>query len=229
MASTRLPGKVLLELEGKPFLWHVVNRLGQAKKVDEIILAISDSKDSDVLAEFAENNKFKYFRGSENNLLERHYLTAKNFGADVIVRIPSDNALLDPKIVDSMVEKHLNSDADYTSNVLEETFPVGLHTEVFNFSALEKAYNEVKDGDEYEKEHATPYIYRHPEMFKLQSVTADGKLRRPDIRLTTDKENDFKLIVEIYKNLYTAGKIFHTEEVIDLLDKFPHLLKINTN
>lgn len=227
VTSTRLPGKVLMDIEGKPFIWHVLERLKHAKKIDEIVLAIPDTKENDILETFAKDNKIQYFRGSENNLLERYYLSAKKLGANIIVRIPSDNALIDPRIVDVVIERHLNSDADYTSNVLEKTFPVGLHTEVFNFDALEKAYNEAKE--EYEKEHATPYIYRHPEIFKLQSVTAEGKLRRPEIRLTTDTEKDLKLIREIYKNLYIAGKIFYAEEIIDLLDKYPDLIKINTN
>jgi len=217
MNSTRLPGKVLMELEGKPFLWHVLERIKNAKKIDKIVLAIADNKESDVLEIFAKNNNIQYFRGSETNLVERYYLAAQKFGANVVVRIPSDNALTDPKIIDIVIEKHLNSDADYTSNILEETFPVGLHTEVFNFDALEKAYKNA--SDEYEKEHATPYIYRRPEMFKLQSVVAEGKLRRPDIRITTDTEEDLKLIREVYKNLYNPEKLISIDEVIDFLDK----------
>jgi spore coat polysaccharide biosynthesis protein SpsF len=226
MGSIRLPRKILLEVEGKPFLWHVIERLKHVKNIDVIVLAIPNTKDNDILEKFAKDNKIQYFRGSEGNLLERYYFAAKEFKADVIVRIPSDNALIDPEISDLVVERHLNSDADYTSNVLEATFPVGLHTEVFNFSVLEKVYKE--GGDEYEKEHATPYIYRHPELFKLQSVIAEEKLKRPDIRLTTDTENDLKLIREIYKKLYVEGKMFYTKEIIDLLNKFPELIKINT-
>ena len=226
MNSTRLPGKILMEVEGKPFLWHVLERLKYAKNVDLVVLAIPDTRENDILETFAKENKTEYFRGSENNLLERYYFSAKKFNANVVVRIPSDNALIDPQIVDIVIERHLSSDADYTSNVLEKTFPVGLHTEVFNFSAIERSYNEA--NDEYEKEHATPYIYRHPEIFKLQSVTAEEKLKRPDIRLTTDTENDLKLIREIYKNLYTPGNIFYTKEVINLLNKNPDLIKINT-
>ena len=226
MTSTRLPGKVLIDIEGKAFLWHVIERLKHAKKIDEIVLAIADTKDSDILEKFAKDNKIQYCRGSEGNLLERYYLSAKKFGADVIVRIPSDNALIDPRIVDLVIERHLNSDADYTSNVLEKTFPIGLHTEVLNFDALEKAYNKAKD--EYEKEHATPYIYRHPEIFKLQSVVAEGILKRPEIRLTTDTQKDLDLINEIYKNLYTPGEIIHINEVINFLDKNPHLIRSNT-
>ncbi len=224
--STRLPNKVLLDLAGKKFLWHVLQRIKTAKNIDELVLAMPDTQANDILEKFAEENGFKYFRGSEKNLLERHYLAAKEFGAEVVVRIPSDNAATDPGVINLVIERHLDSDADYTSNVLEETFPVGLHVEVFNLGALEKAFNNATE--EYEREHATPYIYRHPELFKLQSVAAEGKLKRPEIRLTTDIERDFELIKEIYKNLYKPGKIFYIEEVIDFLDKNPHLIKINT-
>ena len=216
VGSTRLPKKILLDLENKPFLWHVLNRIKHAKRVDEIVLAIPDTKENDILENFAKENNIKYFRGSEENLLKRHYLAVKKFGADVVVRIPSDNALADPDVIDLVIEKHLSSSADYTSNVLEATFPVGLHVEVFNFRALEKAYN--ANTDEYEKEHATPYIYRHPEIFKLQKVLADGYLKRPEIRLTTDTQDDLDLIRQIYKNLYVPGKMFYIKDVINYLD-----------
>lgn len=224
--STRLPRKILMDVQGKPFLWHVIERIKSVKNIGDVVLAIPDNEANDVLAKFAEDNNIHYFRGSEENLLERHYLAAKKFGADVIVRIPSDNALTAPEVIGLVVEKHLNSDADYTSNVLEKTFPVGLHVEVFNFSALEKAHR--AKTDEYEKEHATPYIYRHPEIFKLQNVAAEGKLKRPEIRLTTDVQKDLDLIREIYKNLYVAGQIIPINSVIDFLDKHPHLIKSNT-
>lgn len=226
MTSTRLPKKILKDVEGKPFLWHVVSRLQHVKNADQVVLAIPDTPANDELETFAKANNFAYFRGSEDNLLERHYLTAKAFGADVIVRVPSDNALTEPQIIERIIETHLNSDADYTSNVLEQTFPVGLHAEAFNFSALEKVYQ--TKTDDYEKEHATPYFYRHPELFKLQNVVAKGILQRPEIRLTTDTQKDLDLIRQIYKNLYVAGSIIKIQDVISFLDKNPELIKSNT-
>lgn len=225
MTSTRLPEKVLMNIKGKPMLWHVINRLKNTKEVNEIILTIPDSNENDVLEEFAEENQVKYFRGSEEDVLLRYYQAAKKFKSKVIVRITSDCPLIDSEIVDLVIEKHLKSDADYTSNSLKRTFPRGLDVEVFNFKVLEKSYREAKEH--YEREHVTPYIYLHPKIFKLQNIEAKGKLRKPEIRLTVDRKEDLRSIKEIYRYLYNPRKIFNTKEVIGLLDKYPELLKIN--
>lgn len=225
MTSTRLPGKVLMNIEGKPMLWHVINRLRFSKKLDDIILAIPDTKENDILEKFVKDNKLKYFRGSEKDVLSRYYEAAKFFSVDLIVRITSDCPLIDPKIVDLVIEEHLNSTADYSSNSLKKTFPRGLDVEVFNFEILEMVYKEAKE--DYQREHVTPYIYEHPEIFEVQNIEAKGKLRRPELRLTVDTKEDLQLIKEIYKYLYRPKKIFYTEEIIDLLNKHPELIKIN--
>lgn len=225
--STRLPGKVVLEIAGKPMLWHVINRLRFSKKINEIVLAIPDTKENDILESFAQNYNLNYFRGSENDVLSRYYEVAKKFKCEVIVRVTSDDPLIDPKILDTIIEKHLSLRADYTSNNLKRTFPLGLDAEVFNFDALERAYKEAKAN--YEKEHVTPYIYEHPGIFKLRNVPAKKKLRRPELRLTVDTKEDLQLVREIYKHLYRPEKIFYTEEVIDLFNKHPELTKINEN
>jgi len=227
VTSTRLPNKVLMDIEGKPLLWYVINRLKSSKQLNDIILAIPDTKENDILEKFAGENNLKYFRGNEENVLSRYYGAAKKFGVDIIVRITSDNPLIDPKIVDLTIEKHLNSVADYTSNGLERSFPRGLDTEVFSFEVLEKSFKNAKE--DYQREHVTPYIYDHPEVFKLQNVLAEGKLRRPELRWTVDTKEDFELIKKIYKQLYRPGKIFYSGEVIDLLDKEPELIKINVH
>ncbi len=225
ITSTRLPGKVLMDIEGKPMLWHVINRLKSSKKLDDIILTIPDTKENDILEKFAKDNKVKYFRGNENNVLSRYYETAKKFHCEVIVRLTSDCPLIDPKIVDLVIEKHLNRGVDYTSNVIKKTFPRGLDVEVFNFMVLEKAHKGAKEN--YQREHVTPYIYEHPEIFKLQNITAKGILKRPEIRLTVDTKEDLRLIKEIYKYFSKPQKIFYAKEIIELLDKYPELKKIN--
>jgi spore coat polysaccharide biosynthesis protein SpsF (cytidylyltransferase family) len=227
MTSTRLPGKVLMKIEGKPTLWHVINRLKFSKKLNDIILAIPDTKENSVLEEFAKDNAIKFFRGSEKDVLSRYYETAKKFKVDVIVRITSDCPLIDPRIVDLVIKKHLNSNVDYTSNTLERTFPRGLDVEVFNFEAFRRVYKEAKEN--YQREHVTPYIYEHPDIFKLQNVEAKGKLKHPELRLTVDTKEDLQLIREIYKYLYKPGKIFYVEEIINLLNRYPELVKININ
>jgi len=225
MTSTRLPGKVLENIAGKAMVWHVINRLSFSKKIDDIILAIPTTKESNVLEDFARDHNLKCFRGSEEDVLLRFYGAAKEFGCDVIVRVTSDCPLIDPEIVDLIIEKYQK--VDYASNTLERSFPRGLDAEVFSFSVLEKAHKEAKEY--YQREHVTPYIYEHPEIFKLYSVKAEGKLKRPDLRLTVDTKEDLELVREIYKHLYNPQKIFLTKEVIDLFERNPELSEINNN
>jgi len=225
MTSTRLPGKVLMEIEGKPMLWHVINRLKFCKKLNDIILAIPNTKENNILEKFAKKYNLKYYRGSENDVLSRYYNAAKKFRCDIIVRLTSDCPLIDPEIVDKVVERHLKTGADYTSNVLKRTFPRGLDTEVFNFSVLKKVFYDAKEN--YQREHITPYIFENPAIFKLQNIEAEGKLRRPDLRLTVDTPDDLRLISEIFRILYQPGKTISIEEVIDLLTEKPELAKIN--
>jgi len=225
MTSTRLPGKVLMDIEGKPMLWHVVNRLKFSEKLDDIILAIPNTKKNNILEKFAKDNKVKYFRGSEEDVLSRYYKTAKKFKCDLIVRITSDCPLIDPQIVDLVIEKHLKLNADYTSNTLKRTFPRGLDVEVFNFKVLKKAQKEAKE--DYQREHVTPYIYKNPEIFKIQNIKAERRLRYLEIRLTVDTKKDLRLIREIYKRLYKPKKIFYTEEIINLLNNHKELVRIN--
>jgi spore coat polysaccharide biosynthesis protein SpsF len=224
MTSTRLPGKVLKDISGEPMLRHLLDRLRSTNTIDNVILAIPHSKQNDKLENLAKELKLPCFRGSEDDVLSRYYEAAVEFGMEAIVRITSDCPLIDPWITDTVIAAHLNSNADYTSN---KGFPRGLDTEVFNFDALNRAYKEAKQN--YEREHVTPYIYLHPEIFKLKSVEATGKLRRPDLRLTVDTEEDLRLIREIFKRLYRDGRIFYTEDVIDLLDKHPELVAINAH
>jgi len=227
-SSTRLPKKVLVNIENKPMLLHVINRLKLSKKIDEIILAMPDCKEDDVLEEFANKYRIEYYRGSRDNVLSRYYGAAKKYHSDVIVRITSDCPLIDPAIVDLVVSKHLNAGADYTSNVMKRTFPRGLDVEVFNFGALDRANREA--SEEYEKEHVTPYIYEHPEMFKLENLEATTILRRPDLRLTVDTEEDLRLMKEIYGSLYRKNmEYFSIEKVIELFNSTPELAKINSH
>jgi len=231
MGSTRLPGKVLMDIGSRPMLWHVINRLKYSKKLNDIILAIPDTKENDILERFAEENRVKYFRGSEKDVLSRYYQTAKHFKCDLIIRITGDCPLIDSEIIDMVILKHLNFNVDYSTNTfigtnnLKITFPRGFDTEIFYFKNLEKAYKETKK--DYDREHVTPYVKEHPEIFNLQSIEAEGKFRRPELRLVVDTKEDLELIRAIYKYLYKPSKIFYAKEIIGLFDKHPGLVKIN--
>lgn len=225
MGSTRLPGKVLKVAAGKPLLWHLFDRLKHSKEIHDIVLATSKSPNDNALQSFAEEFGFPFFRGSEKNVLERYYETAAEFNGDTIVRVTGDNPLIDPRMADKIIRKHLSSGADYTSNTLKKTYPIGLSVEVFQYGALERANKEAKHG--YEREHVTPYFYLRPEKFKIQSVEARGKLRRPDLRLTLDTSEDLVLIKKVFEELYRPGQMFYTEDIIDLFGRKPQLAKIN--
>jgi len=225
ITSTRLPGKVLMDIEGRPMLWYVINRLKYSKKLNDIILAIPNTKENDILEKFAEDNKIKYFRGSEEDVLSRYYGTAKKFKCDVIVRITADCPLIDPEIVDLIIEKHLNSNTNYTSNTLKRTFPRGLDTEVFNFEILEKVYKKAKNNSE--REHVTLYIGNRPEIFRLASIK--NRKNFSHMRWAVDEIKDLEFVQEVYKRLYKKGEIFLMKDIINLSKKHPKLMEINKN
>ncbi|MBU2540202.1 glycosyltransferase family protein [Patescibacteria group bacterium] len=231
MGSTRLPGKVLMDIMGKPMLWHLINRLKFSKRINEVILAIPDTKENDALEKFAEENKIKYFRGSEEDVLSRYFKAAQKFKCDLIVRMTSDCPLIDPKIADLVIEKHLNYGADFTANflegkrgeTLERTFLHGTELEVFNFSTLENAYQQAKEP--YQREHVDPYIFEHPEIFKIAAIKNTEDVSY--MRCTVDEMKDLELVREIYKRLYKKGEIFFMEDVVNLLKTHPELMEIN--
>lgn len=227
MGSARLPGKVLKKVSSMPMLWYMFDRLKYSQEVDKIILATSTSSKDDQLVSFAEEYQIPCFRGSEEDVLGRYYGAAIYFEGETIVRLTGDCPLIDPQVTDQVILTHLSSNADYTSNTILRTFPRGLDTEVFSFETLKKTYKEGKKN--YEREHVTPYIYQHPDKFHLESVVAEKKLRRSDLRITVDTEKDLKLIRKIFEALYKENEIFHTEDIIGLLDKNPELLKINAH
>jgi len=228
LGSTRLPGKVLKELVGRPLLWHVFDKLKYSKKIQRIILATTTSVQDDQLEDFAQKNGISCFRGEEEDVLARFYGAAKHYKCTgIIIRVSSDEPLIDPNIVDRVIDAHLAQSNDYTSIGVANGFPLGLDTEAFNFAVLERAFNEASLA--HEREHVTPYIYQHPDIFKIGSIEAEGKLKRPELRLTVDTEEDLRLIREIYASLYHPGRVFCTEDVIDLIDKRPELAAINAH
>ena len=225
MGSTRLPGKVLKPVSGKPILWHMFNRLKFTDELDQLVLATSDLPKDDPLEEFAKGHGVTFFRGSEEDVLNRYYKAAKEYKGSVIVRLTGDCPLIDPKVTDKVVRDHFITEADYAANTIKRTYPRGLDTEVFNFEVLEKA--EKNATESYEREHVTPYIRERPHDFRLNTVVAEGELRRPDLRLTVDQEEDLALIREIFDHFYQEGEIFETKQVIDFLDENPDIASIN--
>lgn len=227
-SSSRLPKKVLKSLpygSNITVLEQVIRRLKQSKLLDEIIVATTVNGDDDEIVAIAEKENVLYFRGSEFNVLERYYETALDNQLDVVVRITSDCPCVDFTIVDSVIQNHLDSNANYTSNSLVESFPRGIDVEVINFDALKKAFNEW--SFEFEKEHVTPFIYKsHPEDFKINSFVNDN-LNCSDIRITLDTSKDYALLCAIYDYLYYENEFFLLEDILKLFDEKPWLKIIN--
>ena len=225
--SSRLPGKVLLNLEGKTVLEHVLNRL---KAVDfnlDIVVATSTNPMDDSIAELSLKLGVQFYRGSEFDVLDRFYHAARQVEASVIIRCNSDCPLIDPKIVELVFNQYFNSEEafDYVSNILEPTFPTGMHCEIFSFAALESAH--LKATDSLEREHVTPYIYRRPDFFRLKNVAQKKDLSSH--RWTLDFPEDFELISRIYGALYKLDPMFDTEAILTLLETNPDWSKINAH
>ena len=224
MGSTRLPGKVLLDLAGKPMLGRDMNRLARADTLAQVVVATTVEPADDAIVDLCEDRDWSYFRGSEEDVLDRYYRVAKAQEADVVVRITSDCPLIEPQVVDQVVSAFLERqpELDYASNTApERTFPRGLDTEVMHFDALERAWRE--DDNPAWREHVTPYIRRHPELFESYGVLNDDDLSR--MRWTVDTPEDLAFVRCIYEHF--GHDKFSWREVLTLLEKYPEWLAIN--
>lgn len=222
--SSRLPGKAMKLLDGKYSILHyVINQLKYSKLLDDIIIATTDLKEDDVIVKFAQENGFKYFRGSEKDVLDRHYQCAKKFEFSTIVRIPSDKPLIDPHIVDKVVQVFLTSKYDYVSNFLQYTFPFGTEVEVFSFEALEKTWKLAILPSE--REHVTPYIYNHRDKFKIFNVNNSENLSH--LRWEVDREKDLEIVKRIVERIKTRPIVL--KDIMNLYALDPTLFNINKN
>jgi len=225
MGSTRLPGKVMKDLKGKPVLWHVIERVKQAENIDQTIIATTTAQRDSIIFEKAKEWGVKAYRGSEEDVLARHYEAANKYEIDTVVRITSDCPLIDPHIIDEIVEYYNNDDYTLVTNAGSDlnnrTYPRGLDTEVFSFEVLEKAYKNAEE--KYQREHVTPYIYENYEDVYYYKNNQDLS----NYRLTLDTKEDFELIKALYNKLYNGNHDFYLNEIIEVLNKNKELLKIN--
>ncbi len=245
--STRLPGKVLREVRGKTLLEHLVDRLKAGKSIDRIVLATTVKASDDAIVEVAKQTGVGWFRGSEDDVLSRYVGAAQAYEAEVVIRVTSDCPLIDPGVIDRVVDLYFRSGVDYASNTIERTYPRGLDVEVFSMQALLRAEalsSKLPSGQISERsleqlpghstahpyrEHVTLYMYRHPEKFSLANLAAEGELHWPEVRLCVDTPEDFLLIETIYRELYQEGEIINITDVIGLLKSQPELLQINAH
>jgi len=226
MGSTRLPGKVMMKINGQPMLWHVINRLSCSKLINKIVVATTKSSGDKIIADFCSKNGIDCFRGSQENVLDRYYKAALKYKAETIVRITADCPLIDPDITDKVIRGYLNhSYFAGASNVVKRTYPRGLDTEVFAFKVFKQAWEKAKSRDH--REHVTKYIYEHPDKYKIFSI--EDKQDNSSLRWTVDENRDLLFLRKVYARLQSGNNIFKTPQVIRLLERDPLLFDINRN
>lgn len=225
MTSTRLPGKVLRQVNNKPLLQYMVERLQRIQLADQIVIATTTNQTDDCIAELATRLDIGCFRGSEEDVLDRVLQAAKAFKIDIIVETTGDCPLIDPIESNKVIEKYLANDVDYVSNVLQRTYPRGMDTQVFSTATLDKVAQETQDP--IDREHVSYYIYQHPEQFNLANISAPSALNHPEVRLTVDTIEDATLIETLIKNLYADEPCPSLEVILKHLQENPKLLEIN--
>ena len=224
MCSSRLPGKVMMKPDDhNPIVFHVIKQLQNCKLLDEIVVATTNLSEDDELAKFVKNMGVLLFRGNSDDVLDRYYQCAKEFSFSDIVRITSDNPLIDPTIVDLVISKYLEGASEYVTNSFPKTFPQGTETEVFSFRILEDVWKNAKKPSE--REHVTPYISNNPEKFKINNVSYPENLSH--LRWTVDTESDFNLVQILLKKIKNRPVLM--KDILNLFEKEPNLKKINEN
>ena len=224
MSSSRLPGKVLAPVLGQPLIALQVERVSRASTLDQVILATSDQSSDDPIATLCESLPIKFFRGSLDDVLDRVYRAVSPFRPDHVVRLTGDCPLCDPALIDSVVECHLNTGAEYTSNVRPPTWPDGLDVEIMRFETLETAWREAKLPSE--REHVTRFIARRPDRF-TQSCLRNGS-DLSNLRWTVDEPQDLEFVRLVFERLYSKNRAFSTEDVLELLSREPGIANLNS-
>lgn len=224
MGSTRLPGKVMLKLGQNSILAHVIKRAQSIKSINKVIVATTNKPEDDIIEKEALLKGAHLYRGSESNVLERYYLAGKTFDLDIVIRITADCPLLDPTISGQILDRVILNNYDYSSNSLVTSFPRGLETEVFTFSALEQAY--LQATMEYELEHVTPFIYQNPQLFHINSF--ENKTDYSYHRWTLDTEDDWILIQRIH-SLIKDQDNYSWSKILNIVNKNRSLQEINAH
>jgi len=223
MGSRRLPGKSLAEIEGRPMLWHVIQRVKQATLVDRVVVATSDSAADDAIEKMCIAEGIQCHRGSETDVLDRFYHAARDEKAAQILRITADCPLIDPVVIDRVIRRFQVGDVDYASNAMVRSYPDGLDTEIFSFTALERAWHEASKVSE--REHVTPYL--RSQKFRTANVENDSQLQYQHFRWTVDETEDLEFIRAVYKS-FRGKESFGMKEVFELIEQTPGLAKLNS-
>lgn len=228
MSSSRLPKKVLLPILGESLLYRMIERLQQIKHKASIVIATSENSEDDVIEEFCQAKNITCFRGSLNNLLDRHYQVGVLTNADIVIKIPSDCPLIDPRIVDKVLDFYVENEGkyDFVSNLHPATYPDGNDVEIMTFKALKKAWQEATRP--LELEHTTPYFWENPDKFRLANVTWETGLDYSmSHRFTIDYYEDYLFIKKVFEELYPQNSAFSLEDILTLLQEKPEIFEIN--
>lgn len=228
MSSSRLPGKIMLPILGKPLLLRMIERVQQAKFIGQLLIATSTNKDDDEVEEFCLTNNLACYRGHLTDLLDRHYQTGKKYSADAIVKIPSDCPLIDPQVIDKVINHFLeNKELDYVSNLHPASYPDGNDVEIMSFDSLKCAWKDATK--QYEREHTTPFIWENDDAFKIGNVSWEtGFDYSATHRWTIDYPEDFEFIRRVYEELYVINKNFSLNDILSLLNRKPEIAEINS-
>lgn len=215
MTSSRLPGKVLMPVLGKPMLQLMIERVRKAKYVNDIIVATTTNDTDDPVANLCAELNIKVFRGSEHDVLARVYNAHKTFGSNIVVELTGDCPLIEPQLIDLCILTFLNQDLDYVATNQVKTYPNGQAVQVFSFELLE--YLNFNALTEYDREHVSPSIYQNPDKYRLRYIDAKDAHHAPDIRTTLDTPEDFRIINAVYEKFYPANPDFTLEEMIPFI------------
>lgn len=227
--SSRLPGKVLLPLAGESLLIRMIDRVAASTTADAVVIATTREADDDAIELLCNEHGYACYRGHSTDLLDRHYQTAKAYGADVVVKIPSDCPLIDPAVIDRVIGFYQSNAAsyDFVSNLHPATYPDGNDVEVMPLGVLKEAWLEA--SKEYEREHTTPFIWEQPERYRIGNVEWEGgrdySMTR---RFTIDYPEDYEFVRRVYDELYTPEHpIFSLGDILALLEMKPEIFEIN--
>lgn len=223
MSSTRLSGKVLMEVMGRPLLSYQIERLSFSKTIDKIIIATTVNREDDTIVELAQKEGLTFYRGLENDVLDRYYQTAKKHNVNHIMRLTADCPLIDPDICDSIAKVYFESGVDYIHT--GQTFAEGLDCEIIGFKALRRAWFEAKQKSE--REHVTLYIHNHSELFK--TMVRENDIDDSRYRITVDEKEDFLVVKAILENLYRGSDTYFTiGDIKFYLDAHPEVYSLNS-
>jgi spore coat polysaccharide biosynthesis protein SpsF len=228
MGSSRLPGKVILPLAGKPLLLRMYKRVAASKYAGEIVIAVTEDESDNELAVLCQKNNLNFFRGSSVDLLDRHYKTAKKYNAQAVVKIPSDCPLIDSDIIDKVILYYINNSDkfDYVSNLHPPSYPDGNDVEIMSFKTLENAWINAKK--DFEREHTTPFLWENPDKFRIGNVLWETDLDYSMThRFTIDYKEDYEFIKRVYDELYHKNPSFGLNDILSLLKEKPEIKKIN--